>query len=114
MFADFRFKVQPEKQDRDVIAYTEQEKQFLIEMGGHNLTGEIAPNFKGRLCWAGSRYLIVDHLGEAYRCYPARRYRKEYLGNILSDDFRLSFAPKPCLYNYCNCTVPQSRKMMAL
>lgn len=112
LFKDYNFKVQPEKQDRDVIDYTPAEQEQLLALGGHNQTGEIAPNFQGQLCWAGARYCIVDHRGEAYRCYPARRYRQEYLGNIVEGSFQLRLEPKPCPYQYCNCTVPQSRGMM--
>ena len=47
------FKVQPEKQDREVIDYTPQEQSSLLALGGHNNTGRIAPDFFGRPCWAG-------------------------------------------------------------
>lgn len=104
--------VQPEKQDRDVIDYTDGERQKLVELGGHNGTGRIDPNFAGRPCWAGARYFIVDHRGEAFRCYPARRYRKEHLGNVLDRSFAIGDAPQPCRYGYCNCTVPQQRGMV--
>ena len=110
--ADIPFKIQPEKQDRDIIDYTPRERQQLLQLGGHNHTGRIAPNFEGQLCWAGARYFIVDHHGEAYRCYPSRRYRKEHLGNVLAGSFRLMTTPTPCQYSYCNCTVPQQRGMM--
>jgi hypothetical protein len=70
---DVELRVQPKKQDRDVIAYTPAERAQLVALGGHNGTGHIDPDLSGRPCWAGSRYFIVDHRGEAYRCYPARR-----------------------------------------
>lgn len=108
------FKIQPEKQDRDVIAYDPEERALLLALGGHNLTGEIDHDFKGLPCWSGARYFILDDLGEAYRCYPARRYRVERMGSFLSPDFRLADAPAPCLYRACNCTVPISRGMMPL
>lgn len=107
-----RFKVQPEKQDREVIDYSDSERRELIALGGHNATGRIAPSFTGRACWAGARYLIVDHRGAAWRCYPARRFRTESLGNVLDGTFRLRFDPEPCRYAYCNCTVPQERRMV--
>lgn len=107
-------RVQPEKQDRDVIAYRPEERALLEELGGHNGTGSVAPNLAGRPCWAGARYLIVDHLGAAFRCYPARRYKREYLGNLLDGSFRLRSAPAPCPYAYCNCTVPQQRGMVPM
>lgn len=112
LFAPIRLKIQPEKQDRDVIAYSEAELGTLEELWGHNDTGTIAPSFEGRPCWAGARYLIVDDRGEAFRCYPARRQRAERLGNLLDGTFRLRFAPEPCRYSYCNCTVPPERGMV--
>lgn len=105
-------KVQPEKQDREVIDYTPAEREQLLALGGHAGTGRIAPDFEGRPCWAGARYFIVDHRGEAYRCYPARRYRVEHLGNLLDGSFRLRRRPEPCDYSYCNCVVPQARGMV--
>jgi len=108
------FKIQPEKQDRDVIAYTDAERAQLLALGGHNLTGEIAHDFQGELCWAGSRYFILDDRGNAYRCYPARRRREAYLGNFLDGSFRLEDQAMPCPYPYCNCTVPIERGMMSL
>ncbi|KIG15075.1 putative Fe-S oxidoreductase [Enhygromyxa salina] len=110
--AGLTFKIQPEKQDREVIAYTPGERQALVQLGGHNLTGSIAPDYAGQPCWAGARYFVVDDRGEAYRCYPARRYRTERLGNLLDGSFTLAPLPAPCRYRYCNCTVPIARGMM--
>jgi MoaA/NifB/PqqE/SkfB family radical SAM enzyme len=106
------FKIQPEKQDRDVIDYSPAERAALLALGGHNGTGRVDPDLSGRPCWAGARYFIVDHLGAAWRCYPARRYRKEYLGNVLDGSLRLRLEPAACEYRYCNCTVPQQRGMV--
>jgi organic radical activating enzyme len=108
-----RLKAQPEKQNRDVIDYTPREREMLLQLGGHNDTGVIAPSFEGGLCWAGARYLIVDHRGAAWRCYPARRQRTDFLGNLLDGTFQLGNSATPCTYAYCNCTVPQQRQMMS-
>ena len=110
--AGVTFKVQPEKQGRAVVDYEPAQLRQLVALGGHNLTGQVAPDFGGQPCWAGARYFIVDDRGEAYRCYPARRYRVERLGNLLDGSFALREGPSPCLYRYCNCTVPISRGMM--
>ncbi len=112
--AGVSFKVQPEKQDRDVIRYTEDEKRTILAFGGHNLTGEIIHRLEGRPCWAGARYFILDDEGRAFRCYPARRYRLETMGNFLSPDFDPADGPAPCRYQTCNCTVPIARGMMPL
>lgn len=110
--AGVRLKVQPEKQDREVIDYAPHERAQLVQLGGHNDTGRIAPDFGGQPCWAGARYFVVDDRGAAWRCYPARRYRNESLGNLLDGSFRLHDAARSCLYTYCNCTVPIARGMM--
>lgn len=110
--AGVTLKVQPEKQGREIIDYAPAQLRQLVALGGHNRTGQLAPDFGGQPCWAGARYFIVDDRGEAYRCYPARRYRVERLGNLLDDGFALPAGPTPCRYRYCNCTVPISRGMM--
>jgi MoaA/NifB/PqqE/SkfB family radical SAM enzyme len=110
--AGLLLKVQPEKQGREVIDYSPAELRQIVRLGGHNRTGGVAPDFGGQPCWAGARYFIVDDRGEAWRCYPARRYRVERLGNLLDDSFALADGPTPCRYRYCNCTVPISRGMM--
>ncbi len=107
-----RFKVQPEKQSRDIIHYTAEEQAELLRLGGHNGSGEVAWNFAGRPCWSGARAFTLDDRGQAWRCYPARRYRAQYLGNLLDGSFRLAPGPSLCLYAYCNCTVPLERGMM--
>lgn len=116
LFAPTAFKVQPEKHDRDVVDYTDAELDVIDALGGHNNTGVVAPSYMGRACWAGSRYFIVDHRGEAFRCYPARRRRQDEpvgrLGNLLDGTFSLSFEARPCPYSYCNCTVPRDRGMV--
>ena len=105
-------KVQPEKQDGGVIDYAPAEVDALLQLGGHNRTGVIANDFEGRPCWAGARYFVLDDLGQAFRCYPARRARLEPLGDFLSPGFSLHDAPLPCRYRSCTCTVPIARGMM--
>jgi organic radical activating enzyme len=105
-------KVQPEKQARDVIAYDVDETSLLLRLGGHNRTGKVHHGYEGLPCWAGARYFILDDVGNAYRCYPARRYKVETMGNILDAAFTLADAPAPCRYRSCNCTVPIARRMM--
>ncbi len=108
VFADFgvTFKIQPEKQDGGIVHYTDEQQQILVQLGGHNRTGALVHRYAGRPCWSGSRYLIVDDKGLAYRCYPARRNKTERLGDFLAAEFRLLDGPTPCRYASCYCTVP--------
>lgn len=106
------FKIQPEKQDGAVIAYEPDEDSALLALGGHNLTGQVEHRLRGQSCWAGTRYFILDDLGVAWRCYPARRAKLERLGDFLAPDFRLGEAPAPCRYASCTCTVPIARGMV--
>jgi len=110
--AGLRFKVQPEKQDREIVSYDDDGRALLYRLGGHNGTGNIAHDFGGQPCWAGARYIIVDDVGEVYRCYPARRYRAERFGNVKDGALVLRDAASPCLYRSCHCTVPIARGMM--
>lgn len=112
--AGITFKVQPEKVHGVVRAYSEDEQRLLLALGGHNGLGAIAPDFQGRLCWAGSRYLIVKTSGEAYRCYPASRVGGKWarVGSI-DEGFRLMDGPRACPYTHCNCTVPIERGMIS-
>ncbi len=107
------FKVQPEKQDGRVVAYTPAGRALLLELGGHNLLGEIDHRYRGRPCWSGSRAFILDDEGKAFRCYPARRARRDSLGNLLDPSFTLRDGPTPCAYESCHCSVPIARGMMS-
>ena len=107
--AGLTFKVQPEKVQGGIFAYTSEELAILAAWGGHNRTGEIAHVFTGEPCLSGTRYFILDDRGIAYRCYPARRHKQERLGDFLTDSFALFDGPRPCPYPYCYCTVPIER-----
>jgi len=111
--AGIRFKVQPEKVHGVMRAYTEDERGILLGLGGHNGLGTIAAEFQGRLCWAGSRYLVVKSSGRAFRCYPAARHGGRHaLRGSIADGFALDAGPRPCPYPHCHCTVPIERGMI--
>jgi hypothetical protein len=111
--AGISFKVQPEKQRGRVIAYTDEQRAILLALGGHNGLGEVAPDYFGRRCLAGSRYLAIKSDGQVWRCYPASRYGGRYarLGS-LHEGFEVLDEAKICPYTYCNCTVPIHRGMI--
>ena len=107
------FKVQPEKVAGYLREYSTSERKILMELGGHNQTGEIAHNFQGKLCYSGANYVVVKSSGEVFRCYPASRVGGRYakLGS-LTEGFDLLDGPRICPYTYCNCTVPIQRGMI--
>ena len=107
------FKVQPEKVRGYVREYSPEQKEILLQLGGHNQTGRIEHNFQGKLCFSGANYIVIKSSGEAYRCYPASRVGGRYakLGS-LTDGIRLADGPRICPYTYCNCTVPIQRGMI--
>ena len=108
------FKVQPEKVGGYVRNYTTEERAILEALGGHNRTGNIENDFRGRLCRAGMQYLVVQSSGDAFRCYPARRVGGRYARcGSLWTGFELLNRARPCPYTYCNCTVPIERGMIA-
>ena len=51
-------KVQPEKIRGYVRDYTDNQKEILLQLGGHNQTGKIEHNFQGKLCFSGTNYIL--------------------------------------------------------
>ena len=95
------------------VEYTKQEKDIIRKFRGcfydkNNL------KFKGKLCWAGSKYFVINDEGDAWRCHPARRPRdsKGYLGNLLKGTFKLNQSISICQYKYCYCVEPISFGMI--
>lgn len=72
----------------------------------------LAPSYRGRLCWTGVEYFVLTQTGDAYSCRTARRHGDGWLGNVLAGTFRLETAPQACEYDICPCTVPANRGMI--
>ncbi len=111
--AGITFKVQPEKTRGRLRDYSPHQTRIVQGLGGHNHTGVVANDFQGRLCHAGSRYLVVRSDGNVYRCYASRRHggRFSHLGSFL-EGFELLQGPHLCPYTFCYCTVPIHRGMI--
>lgn len=77
-------------------------------------TANVAPSYRGRLCWAGASYFVVTHGGEVHSCRAAKRQGEGRLGSILDDNdpVRLRSGPVPCTYNRCPCTTPANRGLI--
>jgi pyruvate-formate lyase-activating enzyme len=72
----------------------------------------LAPSYRGRLCWSGVEYFVLLQDGEAWSCRTARRHRAGRLGNVLDGSFRLAGGPLPCAWDICPCAVPANRGMI--
>lgn len=95
--------------------YGPEEQRTVTALVGHDPTpreANLAPNYRGRLCWTGVEYFVVTQDGEVWSCRTARRHKEGYLGNVFRDDVRLRDEPLPCSYDICPCTVPANRGMI--
>jgi organic radical activating enzyme len=72
----------------------------------------LAPSYRGRLCWSGVDYLTVDKDGAAWSCRTAKRHKTGRLGNIFDGSAQRLVAPRPCPWSICPCTVPANRGMI--
>ena len=72
----------------------------------------IAPSYRGRMCWAGVEYLVVDKDGAVWACRTAKRHGEGRLGSVFVGDVARLTAPTPCPYDICPCTVPANRGMI--
>lgn len=72
----------------------------------------MAPSYRGHLCWTGVEYFVLTQTGDAWSCRTARRHGQGYLGNALAGTVRLRDRPEPCPYSICPCTVPANRGMI--
>jgi hypothetical protein len=99
-----------------VYQYPEKDKSKLKEIIGENPTirkANIVPSFKGKTCWAGSDYFIIEQTGNVWRCRPSRKNKKDgFMGNIYKGNVKRYIAPKECLYERCSCSVPVKRGMI--
>jgi hypothetical protein len=72
----------------------------------------VAPSYRGRTCWAGVDYCVVDKDGAVWSCRTAKRHGEGGLGNVFTGTVKRFDAPAPCPYDICPCTVPANRGMI--
>jgi hypothetical protein len=98
------------------VATYDGEEEDLVELTGRAPTprdANLAPSYRGRMCWSGVEYFVLTQRGEGWACRTARRRKEGFLGNVLDGTFRLAGDPAPCSYDICPCTVPFNRGMIA-
>ncbi|MFH1671465.1 MAG: hypothetical protein ABH889_01665 [Candidatus Portnoybacteria bacterium] len=106
-----RFTIQLEKDyysDKGPYVEYNKEEASIIGDFRKDLSSKEMMRLKGNLCWAGSKYFVLDERGEAWCCYTARKAKDKrgYSGNILDNTFELRKSPNFCRYEYCTCIVP--------
>jgi MoaA/NifB/PqqE/SkfB family radical SAM enzyme len=84
----------------------------LVGLGAGPRDANLAPSYKGRLCWTGVDYFVLTQQGDAYSCRTARRHGAGYLGNVHDGSFSLRERPTHCAWEICPCTVPANRGMI--
>lgn len=113
--AGLRFFPQLMKVKGGVFAYDEADRRRVETLTGSSPTpreANLAPSYRGRLCWTGVDYFVLTQTGDAYSCRTARRFGEGHLGNALDGSFARRAAPLPCAYDICPCTVPANRGMI--
>ncbi|KAF0235600.1 MAG: radical SAM protein [bacterium] len=103
------------KTKHGVFPYTESDKDLVVQLTGKNPSpkeANLAPSYRGLLCWSGAEYFVLDQKGHAWACRTAKRFQEGYLGNVLANTFELKSIPMPCQYDICPCTVPANRGMI--
>lgn len=101
------------KRDGGVADYDNADE--LVQLIGRHPTSRdanIAPSYRGRTCWSGVDYFVVDKDGDAWACRTAKRFDEGALGNIFDGSLARLTAPSPCAYDICPCSVPANRGMI--
>lgn len=110
---DIRWFPQLYKERGYVIDYPEPDRLLpILGRAPTARTANLAPSYRGRICYAGVDYFVVDKDGGAWACRTARRHQEGYLGNIYDGSVTLATEPVACAYDVCPCTVPANRGMI--
>jgi organic radical activating enzyme len=103
------------KTKRGVVEYGPEERRRLVVLTGERPSpreANLAPSYRGALCWTGVDYFVLTQTGDAWSCRTARRFDEGYLGNVHRGDFARRLEPVVCGYDICPCTVPANRGMI--
>ena len=113
--AGLRYFPQIMKTKHGVFPYDSSDLPMVVKLTGQRPTpreANVAPSYRGRLCWAGVEYFALEQTGDAWSCRTARRFKQGYLGNVLKGTFKLNGQPARCAYDICPCAVPANRGMI--
>ena len=91
------------------------EPDALVPLIGKRPTprdANVAPSYRGKTCWSGVDYFVIDKDGTAWACRTAKRHGEGKLGNVFDGAIARLAEPSPCRYDICPCTVPANRGMI--
>jgi MoaA/NifB/PqqE/SkfB family radical SAM enzyme len=110
-----RYFPQVMKTKHGVYPYAPSDLVMIRRLTGKSPTSReanMAPSYRGRNCWTGVEYFVLEQNGDAWSCRTARRFKQGYMGNVLDETFKLLTQPRRCVYDICPCTVPANRGMI--
>lgn len=113
--AGLRFFPQIMKVKGGIYDYDEGDQRLIAQLTGRSpgpREANMAPSYRGRMCWCGADYFVLTQGGQGWSCRTAKRFGEGDLGNVLAGSFRLREAPTSCSYGICPCTVPANRGMI--
>lgn len=113
--AGLRYFPQVMKTKHGVFPYAPADLVLIQNLTGRNPSSReanMAPSYRGRMCWTGVEYFALEQNGDAWSCRTARRFRQGYMGNVLDGTFAFLSGPRRCAYDICPCTVPANRGMI--
>lgn len=113
--SNLKFFPQVMKTKYGIFSYSKKDQDLVIQLTGKHPTSKeanLAPSYRGLVCWSGVEYFVLDQKGHAWACRTAKRFQEGYLGNILENTFKLNLLPTVCKYDICPCTVPANRGMI--
>jgi MoaA/NifB/PqqE/SkfB family radical SAM enzyme len=95
----FRFHVDPYVAYTDKYEFTEEEKKFLRPYVGDDRGHYLSESEETiKMCSGGRTHLHIQPNGDAYRCYTDFVQKKQGIGNIFQEDFKLAQADSECQY----------------
>lgn len=95
--------------------YVDDDRPRLVSLLGRAPTprqANLAPSYRGNMCWTGVDYFVLTQTGDGWSCRTAKRFGEGHLGNVLDGSFARMTAPARCGYDICPCTVPANRGMI--
>lgn len=84
----------------------------LVPLGATPREANLAPSYRGRVCWTGVDYFVLTQAGDGWSCRTARRFDSGFLGNVHDGSFARFAKPRRCAWEICPCTVPANRGMI--